>query len=56
MAEYEPCVGATSEWFTPPEIFEALGLEFDNPGREPVLQRDDQCIANGREAEDSPGG
>ena len=29
MAEHEPSVGATCEWFTPPEIFEALGLEFD---------------------------
>jgi hypothetical protein len=29
MAEHENCIGATSEWFTPPEIFEALGLEFD---------------------------
>lgn len=29
MAEHEPCIGATDEWFTPPSIFEALGLEFD---------------------------
>lgn len=29
MSEHEPCIGATSEWFTPPEIFDALGLTFD---------------------------
>jgi len=29
VAEHEPCIGATSDWFTPPEIFDALGLEFD---------------------------
>jgi hypothetical protein len=29
MAEHEPCIGKTSEWFTPPEIFKALKLEFD---------------------------
>jgi hypothetical protein len=29
MAEHEPCVGASNEWYTPPEIFEALGLVFD---------------------------
>lgn len=29
MAEHETCIGATSEWYTPPEIFEGLGLEFD---------------------------
>ena len=29
MAEHEPCIGATSEWYTPPEIFRALGLVFD---------------------------
>jgi len=29
MAEHEPCTGATSEWYTPPEIFDALGLTFD---------------------------
>jgi hypothetical protein len=30
MAEHEPSVGLSSEWFTPPEIFEALGLTFDH--------------------------
>ena len=29
MAEHEPCIGATSDWWTPPEIFRALGLTFD---------------------------
>lgn len=29
MAEHEPCVGASDEWYTPPEIFAALGLKFD---------------------------
>jgi DNA N-6-adenine-methyltransferase (Dam) len=29
MAEHEPNIGLSSEWFTPPDIFDALGLEFD---------------------------
>ena len=29
MAEWEPCVGDTSEWYTPPEVFDALRLTFD---------------------------
>ena len=29
MAEHEPCIGASDDWYTPPEIFEALGLVFD---------------------------
>lgn len=29
MAEHEPCIGASDDWFTPPEIFAALGLTFD---------------------------
>jgi len=29
MAEHEPSIGATSDWFTPPEIFKALNLTFD---------------------------
>ncbi|MFC0407956.1 DNA N-6-adenine-methyltransferase [Roseomonas elaeocarpi] len=29
MGEHEPCVGASDEWFTPPEIFAGLGLTFD---------------------------
>lgn len=29
MAEHELCIGASSEWYTPPEVFAALGLTFD---------------------------
>lgn len=29
MAEHESCIGATDEWYTPPEIFAALGCTFD---------------------------
>ena len=29
MAEHEPCIGETSEWYTPPIIFQSLGLTFD---------------------------
>lgn len=29
MAEHEPCIGATDDWYTPPLVFEALGLRFD---------------------------
>lgn len=29
MAEHETCTGATDDWYTPPEIFAALGLTFD---------------------------
>ena len=29
MAEHEPCVGKSDDWYTPPFIFEALGLTFD---------------------------
>lgn len=29
MSEYENCIGKSDEWFTPPEIFDALGLIFD---------------------------
>jgi len=28
MAAHEACVGATDEWYTPPWIFDALGVEF----------------------------
>ena len=36
MAEHEPCIGETSEWYTPPEIFTALRLEFDRDPAHPV--------------------
>jgi DNA N-6-adenine-methyltransferase (Dam) len=29
MAEHEPCIGATDDWYTPRSIFHALGLMFD---------------------------
>ncbi len=29
MAEHESSIGASDEWFTPPEIFGALGVTFD---------------------------
>jgi DNA N-6-adenine-methyltransferase (Dam) len=29
VALHEQCVGATDEWYTPPEVFEALGCQFD---------------------------
>jgi DNA N-6-adenine-methyltransferase (Dam) len=29
MAEHEPCIGATDDWYTPRDIFDALGLTFD---------------------------
>jgi hypothetical protein len=29
MAEHEPCIGATSDWLTPPEYFRALDTVFD---------------------------
>jgi hypothetical protein len=29
MAEHENSIGASDDWYTPPEIFDALGLSFD---------------------------
>lgn len=29
MSHWENSVGATDEWYTPPEVFKALGVEFD---------------------------
>jgi DNA N-6-adenine-methyltransferase (Dam) len=29
MAEHEPCIGKSSDWYTPRSIFDALGLVFD---------------------------
>lgn len=29
MALHEQCLGATDEWYTPPDVFEALGCQFD---------------------------
>jgi len=37
MAEHEPPIGMTSDWYTPPGYFTKLGLTFDldpaSPGR-----------------------
>lgn len=29
MAEHEPSIGQSDDWYTPPEIFTALGVRFD---------------------------
>jgi hypothetical protein len=29
MSLHEQCVGATDEWYTPPYVFEAMGVRFD---------------------------
>lgn len=29
MAEHETCIGQSDEWYTPPEVFDALGISFD---------------------------
>lgn len=29
MSEWEPCKGASDDWFTPPHIFAALSVSFD---------------------------
>jgi hypothetical protein len=29
MSEHEQSIGLSSDWYTPPEYFEALGLTFD---------------------------
>jgi hypothetical protein len=29
MAEHEPCIGQSDDWYAPREIFDALGLVFD---------------------------
>ena len=40
MALHEQCVGETDEWYTPPHVFEALGVTFDldvaSPGQSVV--------------------
>jgi hypothetical protein len=55
MAEHEPCIGKSDDWFTPPEIFAALGLTFDldpcspGPGHwvpaRAIYTRDDNGLA-----------
>ena len=29
MAEHEPCIGASDDWYTPPEILDAIGETYD---------------------------
>lgn len=29
MTEHEPSIGQTDEWYTPPELLDALGMSFD---------------------------
>jgi hypothetical protein len=29
LAEHEPSIGQSDDWYTPPELFDALGLTFD---------------------------
>lgn len=29
MAEHENCIGESDDWYTPPEIFDAIGMTFD---------------------------
>ena len=37
MAEFENCIGETDEWYTPPELLEAIGCSYDldpcSPGK-----------------------
>ena len=40
MAEHEPSIGATSEWFTPPEYFEG-------PGPRPLTAKTDVAPIEG---------
>jgi hypothetical protein len=44
MAEHEPCIGETSEWYTPPEIFAALRLEFDLDPAHPGVGTKHCCV------------
>ncbi len=49
MAEHEPCVGASDDWYTPPFIFDALGLVFDLDPCSPGAGRSqDGCRAASR--------
>ena len=44
MAEHEPCIGETSEWYTPPEIFAALRLEFALDPAHPGVGTQHCCV------------
>lgn len=47
MALHEQCVGATDEWYTPPEVFDALGCQFDMDVAAP-FKREHVCVPTGR--------
>jgi hypothetical protein len=44
MAEHEPSIGETSEWFTPPAIFTALRLTFDLDPAHPGADTEHCCV------------
>jgi len=44
MAEHESSVGASDLWFTPPEIFTALGLTFDLDPCSPGIGAPHCCV------------
>jgi hypothetical protein len=44
VAEHEPCVGKTSDWFTPREIFDALGLTFHLDPAHPGIGTPHCCV------------
>ncbi|EAP89155.1 hypothetical protein OA2633_00140 [Oceanicaulis sp. HTCC2633] len=39
MSEHERCVGQSDEWYTPPDLFDALGERFDLDVASPGLDR-----------------
>jgi hypothetical protein len=51
MAEHEPSIGQSDDWYTPREIFEALRLTFDldpcQPGRSNADVDHEKLLANG---------
>ena len=55
MAAHELAIGRTDEWYTPPEVFEAMGLRFDvdvaspGPGVVPWIPADRHIMANSLE-------
>jgi hypothetical protein len=44
MAEHEPCVGATSEWFTPKSVFDAIGIQFGLDAAHPGWDNPHCCV------------
>lgn len=39
MSSWEPSIGASDEWFTPPHVFSALGEAFDLDVASPAVRR-----------------